>query len=95
MLAVALAPPSMARNYKMTTPIAPGVATPNHLDRSIGPLIYDNQTRSMLQTDQHAPSVSSLDPGLKINSDGSVDVYFGPTAPAGAANWIQTTRARS
>jgi hypothetical protein len=66
-------------NYKVATPIAPSVATPNHSDSSIGPLIYDNQTRSMLQTDQHAPSVSSLDPELKTNSDGPVDVYFRPT----------------
>jgi hypothetical protein len=54
-------------------------------------IVYDNQTRSMLQTDQKAPSVSSLDPGFKTNSDGSVDVYFGPKAPAGLEkNWVQT-----
>jgi hypothetical protein len=59
-LAVALAPAAMAQNYMMTTPIAPDVATPNHLDSSIGPLdlegrspipatvekIYDNLDRS-------------------------------------------------
>jgi hypothetical protein len=27
--------------------------------------------------------VTSLDKGLKANSDGSVDVYFGPKSPAG------------
>jgi hypothetical protein len=54
-------------------------------------IVYDNQTRSMLQTDQEAPSVSSQDKGLKSNSDGSVDVYFGPKAPAGMENnWVQT-----
>lgn len=54
-------------------------------------IVYDNQTRSMLQTDQHAPSVSSQDKGIKTNADGSVDVYFGPKAPAGEEhNWIQT-----
>jgi hypothetical protein len=47
-------------------------------------IVYDNQTRSMLQTDQRAPGVSSLNKGLKVNADGSVDVYFGPNAPAGA-----------
>ena len=31
----------------------------------------------MLQTDQQFPSVSSQTKGLKINSDDSVDVYFG------------------
>jgi len=54
-------------------------------------IVYDIQTRSMLQTDQKAPSVSSLDQGFKTNSDGSVDVYFGPKAPAGMEkNWVQT-----
>ena len=46
-------------------------------------IVYDNQTRSMVQTDQKAPSVSSQDKDLKTNADGSVDVYFGPKAPAG------------
>ncbi len=46
-------------------------------------IVYDNQTRSMVQTDQKAPSVSSQSKGVKANADGSVDVYFGPKAPAG------------
>jgi hypothetical protein len=54
-------------------------------------IAYDNQTRSMVQTDQQAPSVSSQNKALKVNSDGSVDVYFGPKAPAGFENnWVQT-----
>ena len=54
-------------------------------------IVYDIQTRSMLQTDQRAPSVSSQDKDIKINGDGSVDVYFGPEAPAGKeSNWVQT-----
>jgi hypothetical protein len=54
-------------------------------------IVYDNQTRSMLQTDQQFPSVSSQKKGLKVNADGSVDVYFGPKAPAGDENnWVQT-----
>jgi hypothetical protein len=54
-------------------------------------IVYDNQTRSMLQTDQKAPSVSSQDKGFKTNADGSVDVWFGPRAPAGfEKNWVQT-----
>ena len=44
-------------------------------------IVYDNQTRSMLQTDQDFPQVSSLDKGLVVNKDGSVDVYFGPEGP--------------
>ena len=53
--------------------------------------IYDNQTRSMLQTDQQFPAVGSLTKGLLVNADNSVDVYFGPKAPAGKENnWVQT-----
>ena len=54
-------------------------------------IVYDNQTRSMLQTDQQAPSVSSQNKDLQVNADGSVDVWFGPTAPEGKeSNWVQT-----
>jgi hypothetical protein len=53
--------------------------------------LYDNQTRSMLQTDQQSPAVGSLTKGMMTNADGSVDVYFGPKAPTGKeANWVQT-----
>jgi len=59
-------------------------------------IVYDNQTRSMMQTDQRFPSVSSQTKGLKVNNDGSVDVYFGPTAPAGEEkNWAQTIPGKS
>ncbi len=59
-------------------------------------IVYDNQTRSMAQTDQQFPSVSSQTKGLKVNADGSVDVYFGPKAPAGEENnWAQTAPGRS
>lgn len=54
-------------------------------------IVYDVQTRSMLQTDQAAPSVSSQNPDVKVNADGSVDVWFGPEAPKGMeSNWVQT-----
>jgi hypothetical protein len=54
-------------------------------------IVYSDQTRSMLQTDQRFPSVSSQTKGLLVNPDGSVDVYFGPQAPAGKEkNWVQT-----
>ena len=58
-------------------------------------ILYSNQTRSMIQTDQRFPSVSSQTKGLQVNPDGSVDVYFGPTAPAGKENnWVQTVPGR-
>ena len=54
-------------------------------------IVYDTQTRSMLQTDQQFPSVGSQNKKTQINVDGSVDVYFGPKAPAGKeSNWVQT-----
>ena len=54
-------------------------------------IVYDNQTRGMLQTDQQFRSVSGHSKDLKVNANGSVDVYFGPNAPAGFENnWVQT-----
>jgi hypothetical protein len=54
-------------------------------------VIYDNQTRSMLQTDEQFPGIGSQKRDIVINPDTSVDVYFGPTAPQGhEANWVQT-----
>jgi hypothetical protein len=54
-------------------------------------VVYDPQTRSMLQTDQRFPSLNSERSGVQANSDGSFDIYFSPDAPAGKQNnWIQT-----
>jgi hypothetical protein len=59
-------------------------------------VVYDNQTRSMLQTDQQFPSIGSLKKGVVVNDDTSVDVWFGPTAPKGhEANWVQTVPGKS
>jgi hypothetical protein len=58
-------------------------------------IVYDNQTRSMLQTPQRFPRAGSNtypSPAAVANSDGSTTIYFGPTKPADAkaGNWIQT-----
>ncbi len=53
-------------------------------------VLYDTQTRSMLQTDNPYPSLGSQKAGVVTNADGSVDVYFGPKAPASRASWVQT-----
>ena len=54
-------------------------------------LVYDTQTRSMLQTDQPFPSLGSQKAGILINPDTSVDIYFGPEPPPGKENnWVQT-----
>ncbi len=53
--------------------------------------LYDNQTRSMLQTDERFPGIDNNKPGMIKNADGSYDVYFGPKAPKGQENnWVQT-----
>ncbi|NTS31916.1 DUF1254 domain-containing protein [Phyllobacterium sp. BT25] len=52
---------------------------------------YDNQTRSMLETDQKLAGIDSNNPDIKKNEDGSVTVWFAPNAPAGhESNWVQT-----
>lgn len=73
------------KNYKLHLP-------PNIPAKSFwSAIVYGAQTRSMIQTNQRFPSVSSQNKDLQINPDGSVDVYFGPEAPAGkASNWVQT-----
>lgn len=56
-------------------------------------VMYDPQTRSMLQTDQHFPSISSQRTPLVKNEDGSITIYVGPknNAPKGKeANWLQS-----
>jgi hypothetical protein len=52
--------------------------------------VYDNQTRSLVQTDQPFPGVTSIDPETVMNADGSCDVYIGPKKPEGSVNWIQS-----
>ncbi len=55
-------------------------------------MIYDPQTRSLLQTPRTlSPSLSSQSGDVQPNADGSYTVYFGPEAPEGKeTNWIQT-----
>ncbi len=54
-------------------------------------VVYDNDTRSMLQTDQRFPSVNTAQiaiqkrPPVAKNDDGSTTIYFGPEAPAEAS----------
>ena len=57
--------------------------------------LYDNQTRSMLQTPQrfpHAGSQSYPTPAAGAETDGSTVIYIGPTQPDNVknGNWIQT-----
>ena len=57
--------------------------------------VYDNMTRSMLDTPQRYPRAGSQSfpsPAAEPNADGTTTVYFGPKQPDGVkrGNWIQT-----
>lgn len=54
-------------------------------------MVYDNHTRSILETDQLTGGLDSNAKGLKLHKDGSATVYFSPKAPKGhESNWVQT-----
>ena len=77
------------KTYKVTLP-------PNIPQAKFWSLtLYDNQTRSMLDTPQRYPRAGSQaypSPAAEASTDGSTTVYFGPTQPQGVkrGNWIQT-----
>ena len=57
--------------------------------------LYDNQTRSMLDTPQRYPRAGSQSypsPAAEADANDSTTIYFGPTQPDGVkrGNWIQT-----
>ena len=53
-------------------------------------VVYDALSRSELQNSQKLPSVSMYS-GPKANTDGTIDIYFGPTMlPGQEKNWIET-----
>jgi hypothetical protein len=73
-----------AKNYRMHIP--PNVPAKQFWSITL----YDNVTRYPLVTDQGSADISSrMD--IERNPDGSVDVYFGPSKPAGSnRNYIKT-----
>lgn len=78
------------KTYKVTLP----KDIPAHAFWSF--TLYDNQTRSMLDTPQRYPRAGSQtypSSAATANADGTTTVYFGPTKPADAkeGTWIQTT----
>jgi len=78
------------KTYKLNIPADPPVGN------FWAVTVYDTQTRSMLQTDQGAPTVGENTKGLRKNDDGSFTVYFGPKAPKGYENnWIETISNKS
>jgi len=55
-------------------------------------LIAYNSADATWFENQPKAGVASSDKGLKVNADGTIDIYFGPKAPAGQrANWVPTT----
>jgi hypothetical protein len=78
-----------AKTYKVTLP--KGIPEENFWSFTV----YDNMTRSMLDTPQRYPRAGSQSypsPAAEPNADGSTTVYFGPRQPEGVkrGNWIQT-----
>jgi hypothetical protein len=52
--------------------------------------VYDLDTACLIR-DMQKPGLDSYDQKMRRNGDGSVDIFFGPTAPPGQdANWIPT-----
>lgn len=77
------------KTYKITLP--KGIPEKNFWSL----ILYDNQSRSMLQTDQHWPKVGSLNyprTASVAESDGSTVIYIGPKLPSGVkdGNWMQS-----
>jgi hypothetical protein len=77
------------KTYKVTLP--KGIPEGNFWSLTV----YDNMTRSMLDTPQRYPRAGSQSypsPAAKPSADGSTTVYFSPRQPEGVerGNWIQT-----
>ncbi|HET9067253.1 MAG TPA: DUF1214 domain-containing protein, partial [Amaricoccus sp.] len=76
------------QTYKLTVPLP----VPDRLFWSV--TAYDAETRSQVQADQGKAALRSLFE-LKDVAGDTVDLYFGPTAPAGQeGRWIQTVPGR-
>jgi len=78
-----------AKTYKVTLP--KNIPEANFWSFTL----YDNITRSMLDTPQRYPRAGSQSypsPAAEPSADGSTTIYFGPTQPTGIkrGNWVQT-----
>lgn len=79
-----------SKTYRLTLPPNPPAKNFWSMD------VYDTQTRSLLQTDTPYPSLMSLSGTVYEETDGSIELWFGPTAPVGREqNWIQTVPGKS
>ncbi len=78
-----------AKTYKVTLP--KGIPEENFWSLTV----YDNMTRSMLDTPQRFPRAGSQSypsPAAEAAADGSTTIWFAPEQPEGVkrGNWIQT-----
>jgi hypothetical protein len=78
-----------SKTYKITLPR--GIPEANFWSVTL----YDNMTRSMLDTPQRYPRAGSQSypsPAAEADADGSTTIWFGPKQPDGVkrGNWIQT-----
>jgi hypothetical protein len=78
-----------AKTYKVSLP--KGIPEANFWSFTL----YDNMTRSMLNTPQRFPRAGSQSypsPAAEPGADGSTTIYFAPKQPEGVkrGNWIQT-----
>jgi hypothetical protein len=79
-----------SKTYKLRLP--PNVP----VDNFWAVTLYDTQTRSQLQTSNPLPTLGSQTKGVKKNTDGSYDIYFGPKPPPGKeSNWLETVPGKS
>lgn len=71
-------------NYKLSVPANPPAK------QFWSMTVYDIDSRCLIDNPQRKADLSSRQ-NLKTNSDGSIDLYFGPKAPKGLEdNWVQT-----
>ncbi len=58
--------------------------------------VYDIENRVVIRNETGKADLSSRTAGVEVNDDGSIDLFFGPEAPAGKeGNWIQTNPGES
>jgi len=76
------------KTYRLTVPPNPPV------QQYWSATVYDRETHALVKGMPRA-SRSSQIPEMQKNADGSIDVYFGPKAPAGKdTNWVPTDPTR-
>jgi hypothetical protein len=76
------------KTYRLTVP--PNVPVEQYWSATA----YDRQTHALIKNVDRA-SRASNSAEVQKNADGSVDLYFGPKAPAGKeSNWVPTDPAR-